>query len=484
MKSKSSSRRPPARVRLPLWLWGVITGIGLILLLGISVWLFRTVQGAVASFEVVSPDFSDTAVTQPSPENAQTLPGAPSFTEEEDETPLITTEGLQPWQGTERISILVLGIDQRCEETGPTHTDTMMVVTLDPLGLSAGVLSLPRDMWVEIPGFGTDRINQANYYGEAFEYPGGGPALAVETVEGLLGVPIDYYVTVNFDAFVEMVDLIGGIEIDVPEAIDDPNYPDRCYGFDPFRIEAGTHHLDGQQALKYARTRATFGGDVDRAGRQQAVIMAVRDKVLQLDNLPGLIAQAPLLWQTFQENVRTNMTFEQAVQLGLLVKEIPDSSIYTAVIDYNYVYNEVTPDGRAVLVPIRENIRQLRDQLFTPPVIPTPAIENLPALMADEKARVAVYNGTAVFGLAAATQEYLQQYGVNITEVGNADSSTYLTSQVVTFGRYPNTVRYLAQLMHIPPLNVSDGTTPEGDFDVLVIIGDDWRVPGSAEPTP
>ncbi|MBX3058096.1 MAG: LCP family protein, partial [Anaerolineae bacterium] len=260
--------------------------------------------------------------------------------------------------------------------------------------------------------------------------------------------------------------------------------PDRCYGYDPFSIEEGLHHLDGQLALKYARTRATFGGDVDRAGRQQAVILAVRDKVLRLGNLPSLIAQAPLLWQTFQKNVRTNMTLDEALQLALLAKEIPEGSIYTAVVNYNYVYNEVTPDGRAVLVPIRENIRQLRDQLFTPPVIPTPVIENLPALMAAENARVAVYNGTAVFGLAAATQEYLQQYGINVAEVGNADSSTYLTSQVITYGRFPNTARYLTQLMHIPPLNVSDSTTPAGDFDVLVIIGDDWRVPGSATPTP
>jgi hypothetical protein len=172
---------------------------------------------------------------------------------------------------------------------------------------------------------------------------------------------------------------------------------------------------------------------------------------------------------------------EEGLQLGLLAQDIPEGSIYTAVIDYNYVYNEVTPDGRAVLVPIRENIRQLRDQLFTPPIIPTPVIENLPALMADERARVAVYNGTAVFGLAAVTQEYLQQYGLNITEVGNADSSTYHTSQVITYGRFPNTVRYLTQLLHIPPLNLSEGTTPEGDFDVLVIIGDDWRVPGNED---
>lgn len=481
MKSKST-RRPPSKVRLPLWLWGIIAGLAVILLIGISVWLFRTVQTTVASFDVVNPDFSDVTVSNSaSPQNAENL-NEPELTIDQPGAPLISSEALEAWDGTERVTILLLGIDQRCEETGPTHTDTMMLVTIDPLGLSASVLSLPRDLWVEIPGFGLDRINQANYLGDAFEYPGGGPILATETVESLLGIDINYYVAVNFDAFVQAVDLIGGIEIEVPEDIDDQTYPDRCYGYDPFTIEAGTHQLSGEEALKYARTRATFGGDVDRAGRQQAVVMAVRDKAMQLDNVPQLIAQAPRLWQTFQENVRTNMTLDEALQLALLAQDIPRDSIYTAVIDFNYVYNEVTPDGRAVLVPIRENIRQLRDQLFTPPVIPTPVIENLPALMAAEDARVGIYNGTAVFGLAAATEEYLKEYGLKVTEIGNADSSAYLTSQVITYGKFPNTARYLTQLMHIPPLNVSEGTVPEGDFDVLVIIGNEWRVPDSDEP--
>lgn len=484
MKSRSSSRRPPARVRLPLWLWGGIAALALVLLVIVSLWLFRAVQRAVASLEVISPDFSGAVSADGEEDNPDGPLSQPQLTVNQPESALVSSDSLQPWSEKERVNILLLGIDQRCDETGPTHTDSIMILTVDPLGLSASVLSLPRDLWVEIPGFGVDRINQANYYGELYEYPGGGPALAVETVESLLGIPVDYYAAVNFDAFVEVVDLIGGIEIDVPEAIDDPTYPDRCYGYDPFHIEAGDHILDGQQALKYARTRATFGGDVDRAGRQQAVVLAVRDRLLALDKLPQLIAQAPLLWQTLQENVRTNMTLDEALQLGLLVQDIPRSSIYTAVIDYNYVYNEVTPDGRAVLVPIRENIRQLRDQLFAPPLVPTPVIENLPALMASENARVGVYNGTAVFGLAGETQTYLQQYGLDVPVVGNADAATYLTSQIVVYGDFPNTARYLTQLMHIPPLNVSEGIEPEGDFDVLVIIGNDWRVPEAADLTP
>jgi LCP family protein required for cell wall assembly len=370
-----------------------------------------------------------------------------------------------------------MGIDQRCDESGPNHTDSMMLVTIDPVGLSAAVMSLPRDMWVEIPGFEVDRINQAHYYGEAYEYPGGGPALAVETVEAFLGIQIDYYATVNFDAFIEVVDQIGGIDITVPEAIDDPTYPDRCYGYDPFSIEAGEYHLDGEAALKYARTRATLGGDVDRAARQQAVVLAVRDQVLSVDMIPQLIAQAPGLWQTLQANVRTDMTLEEGLQLALLAQDIPRESIKTAVIDYDYVYAETTPDGRQVLVPNRENIRELRNQLFTPPVIPTPEIKNLPALMAAEEARVAIQNGTTEFGLAGETQDYLLSQDVNVTEIGNADSSAYRSTQIIDYGNFPNTSLYLVQLMGIPPLNVSSGTAPEGDYDILIILGSDWEIP-------
>jgi polyisoprenyl-teichoic acid--peptidoglycan teichoic acid transferase len=448
----------------------------LLVLVGSSVWLFRTVRGMSSTLEISSPEFGP--VAEPVPGAAVTVDETGNNPVNEP-APLLSTDALKPWSGTERVSILLLGIDHRqdCEAEGPAHTDSMMVLTIDPVGLSASVLSLPRDLWVEIPDIGLDRINQALYFGDLYEYPGGGPALAMETVSAFLGVPLNYYVTVNFDAFTEVVDLVGGITLDVPETIDDPDYPDSCYGIDPFHIEAGTHRLDGEQALKYARTRATFGGDVDRAGRQQAVIMAVRDQILQLDMLPQLIAQSPRLWQTLQDNVRTNLTLDEGLQLALLMQEIPAESIKTAVIDYNYVYNETTPDGREVLVPNRDAIRELRNAIFAPPAIPTPVIADLPGLAREENARVALYNGTAVFGLAAATQEYLQKFGLNISEIGNADSASYRTTQIIDYGDHPYTDQYITQLMSVPPLNTSQGDKPEGDFDVLIIIGDDWRVP-------
>jgi LCP family protein required for cell wall assembly len=360
----------------------------------------------------------------------------------------------------------------------------MMLVTVDPVGLSGATLSLPRDLWVEIPGFGVDRINQAHYIGEAYQYPGGGPGLAVDTVEATLGISVNYYVAVNFEAFVEVIDTIGGIDVHVTETIDDPDYPDNCYGYDPFYIESGAHHLDGATALKYARTRATLTGDIDRAARQQQVVLAARDRVLRLDMLPQLIAEAPSLWRTMQTNVRTNMTLEEAIQLVRLAQQVPDGSIRTAVLDYNYVYNETTPDGQQVLVPLRDEIRVLRDEIFAPPAIPTPVIEDLPILIEEENARVAIYNGTTTFGLAADTEDYLSRFNLNIVEVGNADSAEYRSSQIIDYGSHPGTTRYIAQLLSVPPLNISSATKAPGEFDVLVIVGNDWQLPGQEPLTP
>lgn len=475
MSSEKQVRPTNTLSRLP-WGYSLVSLLLLLLFLIVSsAWLFLTVRNMVAAFEMSEPEFRPVAEPQPDLLHEEDELAAPQIIDTS--PPLVSAEALKPWQGVEPITLLLMGVDQRCDEDGPALSDTLMVATIDPLAQTVAIVSLPRDLWVYIPGFDLNRINQAHYFGEAFEYPGGGPALAMQTVEAFLGLPIDYYVTINFDAFIRIVDQIGGIELDVPERIVDPTYPDRCYGFDPFTIDSGQQHLDGETALKYARTRATFGGDVDRAERQQAVVMAVRERILKLDMVPQLIRQAPALWQTLQDNVRTNLSLDKAIQLGLLVQDIPRENIQTAVIDFDYVYAETTLDERQVLVPLRDKVRELRDTMFVPAPAPLPLLDDLAENMAAESARVALFNGTAVFGLASATQTYLETFAVNVTQIGNADAATYRTSQIIDYGQHPQTVRYLIQLMDIPPLNVSDGSQPDGDFDVLIIIGNDWRVP-------
>lgn len=484
MSEFRGQRREPARVRLPLWAVGTI-GTALLLLLAVAgyfvfVWAFNFASG----IEVTSPDLSgvesvNSAETNPTnndePQRDLADPSVIRETTNEPES-LLPLDTFQAWEGTERVNVLMLGVDVRCEESGPTHTDSMILVSVDPVSQSVSMLSIPRDIWVEIPGVGMDSINQAHFWGEVYEYPGGPPQLAMDTVENFLGVRVDHYITISFEGFRDFINLIDSIEVDVPVAIDDPYYPDECYGYEPFQIDAGLQPMNGPIALKYARTRATGNGDIDRAGRQQAVMLAVRDKVTSVNMLPQLIARSPLLWNTFQDNIKTSFTDSEVIQLALLANEIPRENITNTVIDYSYLYNETAPNGRQVLVPNHDAIRDLREELFAHVVAPTPKIENLEELVAEEGATVLILNGTQVFGLAGATEAYLVENGVDVIEIGNADSAAHTTTQIYDYGDHPNTLIHLTQLMDIPPLNASQSNLRR-DYDILIILGADWPGP-------
>ncbi|HSD82821.1 MAG TPA: LCP family protein, partial [Anaerolineae bacterium] len=326
------------------------------------------------------------------------------------------------WDGVERVTILLLGIDERKQETGPFRTDTMLILTIDPASKTAGMLSVPRDLWVQIPTMDTDgKINTAHFLGDAYNYPGGGPALAVETVQENLGIPIDYYLRVNFDAFEKVIDAMGGVEICVPEVIDDPQYP--CYDaycYDPLHIEAGCQMMDGTLALKYARTRHT-GTDIDRAKRQQQVILAARDKVVKQNLLPQLVTQAPTLLDTLQHAVKTDLSLDQIVRLAKLATQIDPQNIKQATIDENMVvgYNTPTDPPQNVLVPIRDKIRLLRDQFFNS--VPTASSISTAPTPTTGSARIRVENGTQINGLAARTSDRLSAQGFNVVEVDSAD---------------------------------------------------------------
>ena len=471
--SHATRRNSPNRgFTLPLWSLAVIglVFVGVAVFAGVI--LFQVVQDVVASGPfapaVVSP--AEVAVVEGNhpPGGHDEQPAAQAT--EEAESPAVPT-GIRP---QERVTILVLGIDQPCEHIDePFRSDTMMLVTIDPLSRSAGVLSIPRDLWVPIPGFGSNRINTAYRFGEMYEYPGGGAALSMETVAYNLGVHVHHYVSVNYDGFIEAVDLIGGIEVDVGEEIRDPDYPDRCYGYDPFYLSVGQHHLDGTTALKYARTRATFGADFDRARRQQQVVMAVLDRVMGQN--VSLLTRAPELWTAFAKNVSTSLSYQEAIGLGLLVMDIPRENIRQAVIDYNYVQDYTAPDNARVLIPIRERIRELRDTFFSAPVLYQG--EDLAGQMLTEMAELIVLNGTWTQGLAGSTAEYLETHGFIVAEVGDAENKDQPQTLIIEFREKPATINYLAQLLQVAPTNIQRGNDADSKYDVQVVLGADWQLP-------
>ena len=275
--------------------------------------------------------------------------------------------GIEPWNGTERFTILAMGWDRRPTDPADAayRTDTMMLISIDPATATIGVLSIPRDLYVIVPGYNQlQRINSAFVLGE-LRQPGYGPDLTMQTVQYNLGMRVHDYIIVDFNTFTTVIDAIGGIDIDNPSTINDPQYPNMYYGYDPFYLPAGPQHLDGATALKFARTRHG-NSDFDRAERQQQVIMAVRDQVINVNNLPQVIVSAPTIWASVRDGLRTGLDFEQILQLGWYVKDIPMTSITMGVIDERYTYFYTTPRGELVVVPDRSLIGPLMTQIFGP----------------------------------------------------------------------------------------------------------------------
>lgn len=275
----------------------------------------------------------------------------------------------QKWTGTERVTVLVLAEEHRQGDTERAYqTDTMMLISVDPVAKTITMLSIPRDLWVDIPGSGNYKIDEANFLGDAYGYGGGGPALAVKTIQSNFKLKVDYYFRLDFTAFETFIDAIGGIDIVNAKTIDDPQYPDGAHDYEPFYLSAGPHHLDGHDALRYARTRHG-STDIVRAQHQQEVILAVRSKVLSLNLLPSLVAQAPDLYLKLNQSVKTNLTLQEMIALAVLAQDIPKENIKNAVIDYNYVQNGLEPakagdPPQQVLIPEWDRVDTLINNLF------------------------------------------------------------------------------------------------------------------------
>jgi polyisoprenyl-teichoic acid--peptidoglycan teichoic acid transferase len=393
------------------------------------------------------------------------------------ETPLQPADGPAPkaWDGVSRINILVMGLDYRDWEAGETpRTDTMILFTIDPLSKTAGMLSIPRDLWVQIPGYSDYyKINTAYFLGEANKLPGGGPALAAATVENFLGVPVHYYAQIDFGAFVKFINELGGIKLHIAEPI--TIYPIIDGKGKKILLKTGTYRVNGDYALAYARNRYTQGGDFDRSTRQQEVIDAIRAQILDFNMLPTLITKSPQIYKDLSSGVRTNLNLQQTVQLALLAAQIKKENIRHGVIGPDVVYNAFSPDGLSILIPIPDEIRIVRDEIFTAggPVGPEAVSQDQMTLVKEEQARISVENGTHTEGLAAKTATYFKGLGLNVVQETSADQ-TYASSTIYIYNGSPYTIKYLCDLMKIDANRIYNVYDPDSQFDVRIVLGDDW----------
>jgi LCP family protein required for cell wall assembly len=367
------------------------------------------------------------------------------------------------------INILLLGTDARPDESA-TRTDTMILLTLDQQSGVAGMLSLPRDLWVPIPEFNLNaKINTAYTLGEENRYEGGGAQLAKNTVGSFVGQPVDYYVRVNFRGFVELLDLIGGVEIDVPYTIHDEEYPTADYGVETFHLDAGRQHLDGETALKYVRTRHT-DSDFGRARRQQQLLRAVLDKVLRLNMIPQLLTQLPTFVYTMRSSIDTDMQMTTQLQLATYLSQHPPQEVRTLVLDDQYGEAKVTEDWGWILQPDRQKVREALRQFFQPMSNSSAVDEQLPTAVAA--VRIELLNGTSESGVAARTRELLEARGWQVVAIGDADRSDYRQTQVINYGAPDQVVQKVGatlnlqpQLAHAPPTSTA--------VDLRIVLGSD-----------
>jgi len=379
--------------------------------------------------------------------------------------------GVQQDSAEGQVNILVMGLDRRPHEgNAPTRTDTMFVITIDQASKTAGILGIPRDAWVEVPfrdgqGFDEARVNTIYARGETFGYDGGGPELVKEVIERNFGIPVDHFVIIDFEGFVDVIDELGGIDVYVTEEVYDPTYSrtELPGDFYPLFFEVGEHHMDGQTALDYSRTR--FGNsDLDRIQRQQQVIFAAIDRALEqrllsFDTLTGL-------WGKYKDAIDTDINDLQAPGFAALAAQI-DATRITALSLASATVPYITPFGEDVLLVDKEIVQQLVAALFSD------------QRLNEEAARVEVHSS---FGLTEEVMEYLARYGFaagSLSAATTADGSVGQLTQIVDFTGKSHTVERLADLLEVGADQIRSADESDqalitnGDTDVIVIMGAD-----------
>ena len=463
----------------------ILMGVGTVLTA--LLWIF--LSGFVACWQVtplpgMPPPSCSTSASQPTP--VALIPGATEMVQTATPTISAPQIALPPaWDGASRVNVLILGLRGGDNNQGcPDCTDTMIVLTIDPVSKSAGMLSIPRDMWVNIPGFNYNRINAAYTTAELYKLPGGGPALTIKTVEDFLGIPIQYYAQIDFTAFEKMIDDIGGICLNVPVKVN----AGVLYEHGTTVVKPGYRCLSGKVALGYARARdvkqGIAGGDVQRSHDQQLVILAIRNKVLS--NLPALVNQAGPLYYEISSGVHTDLSLDDILRLAILAKGIPLRSIQQGVIDYTMMIDQTTTiDGMQadVLRPFPDKIRELVNKIFGGGTL-NPAASGSPAqLIKKEGARVLVINASSVNGIAQKTADYLKTQGLNVIGTGNMadypDKYYYpplpTRSMLIVHTGKPYAIKYLMSLMKFDSANqLQTIFNPSAPADIMLVIGADW----------
>lgn len=342
----------------------------------------------------------------------------------------------------ERINILVFGVDSlNNEKSNNSRSDSIMLVTIDPNKENPSIISIPRDTRVEIPGRKNfDKINHAHAYG--------GPELLVKTVEKLLDLDINYYVRINYNVVIDVVDALGGVEIDVPI---DMRYRDP-YATPPLNIniKKGLQVLDGEQSVHFMRFRKGYvNQDLGRIEAQQQFVKALIDKVLS----PSTILKIPQFIDIAYSNIDTNMTKTNMVSLAAKGSTIDTQNL-------NKITLEGTPktiNGISYYVVTENSISDLKENYLSDDKDAT------------YKAEVEVLNGCGVSGIAGEYGSAVEEYGFKIYKVDNYEKSTVDTSFIEYEKPYKNEAEIIQKKLGVDKLIEKN----IGEANIRIIVGKD-----------
>jgi LCP family protein required for cell wall assembly len=292
------------------------------------------------------------------------MTSAPSQAQSDDD--LQDSFGLRDlaWDGQSRLTAVILGLDRRPAEGDSilTRTDVIIVASIYPAQGTISLLHIPRDVYMNIPNTSDFiQVNTLLQDGDAM-MEGYGPYWVADVLQYNLGIYIDRYVMVDFEAFITIVDALGGISITTGYPISDTSFPDMNYGYDPFVLPAGTHQLNGYNALRFARTRHQ-DNDYVRGSRQIQVLEAILDRLQEPGILPRLIVESPNLLRSVNQNVYTDIWLEDAFTLARYAILIPRENVLSSTLEREYTMDTIV-NGRRVVIPNPSSVHRLMLTVF------------------------------------------------------------------------------------------------------------------------
>ena len=360
------------------------------------------------------------------------------------------------------VNIVVLGSDRR-PDWSEWHTDAVHVVSIQRDGGAISVISIPRDLYLYIPGFWMSRINFADFYGETYDYEGGGPALVRDTLLYNLGIRADYYIRTNFDGLIGIVDTIGGVDIPVHCRLSDYwPYPDENGEYPILAMEPGVHHMDGETALWYSRSRKTTSV-FSRERRQQQVLQSLWHKAQDAEMLPRI----PALWKQGRDMVVTDLTLADILDMARIALTLKDQNVRFYNIGAGAVTPWTTPYGGSVFLPRWEKIQPIVAEAMAP--VPE-------ARMDRTYTPVEVWNGTPNQDWDLLAADRLWRAGFAAV-VGEPDRRDYAETQLVVFGKQAKGtgVGYLQQTFGLSDNLVTYQPDGPSEFGFRLVLGADYQ---------